>query len=220
MTKEQPVIHDGPFGWKWIKLAEVAEIKGLSPKETWERFFYWGQEDVLPVVDEGEAHLARVDGSYYSGEGRCDIEEGDFLVLAEWALDILEPQRVAHRTKLHYFKAPLVIGRAYCLAEAILPNGDVVDLPYGRMELFIHQEGRYKGTMDCHFDEPPILLIKALGRGLRDKGLVGHTVDVRIRREEMPDIMVPLQVPLDDPQWWEEWEKEAIRRFFLIRFGP
>lgn len=32
-------IFSGPLGWGWVKLAELAEIVGQSPKEVWKNFF-------------------------------------------------------------------------------------------------------------------------------------------------------------------------------------
>jgi hypothetical protein len=86
------------------------------------------------------------------------------------------------------------------LAEAILAE-KIVELPAAQI--------LYKPT-NRGFDwisEPRIPLIKALGRGLHNKGLVGQIVNVKVKRDGLPDIIVPLRVPTDDPKWWITWER-------------
>ena len=204
-------IYEGSLGRKFVKLDELAEVKGLSSREIWDKFFYWGDiyaSELQTTIIEDEIRYAGADGICIGKVRiniRPNIEKGDMLVSIKWAFDILDPQRLAERIHLFNTEAPsgTLVGPTYCLAEAILPNGEIIGLPFGCKKCHIYY-GRYQWTL-----QPAIPLLKALSKGLGGKKLAGQIVNVKIKRDmlpNVPDIVVPCQVPKNDPGWWKRWK--------------
>lgn len=110
MKKSHPALHDGPMGWKWVLLGELAEIMNRRPWEVWERFFPLSKDvDLIAVVVNCKFHNVSPGGEIsgtidtdnrwqYAGGGEWEfrqviLKRGQLFVPAGWALQVLEAHK-------------------------------------------------------------------------------------------------------------------------------
>lgn len=206
MKKIKPAIYQGPLGWGWVYFRELCEIKKMTTYELWGKFFYFGMRETMAIVYDDEdmfptqqLKVFNVDVEIGIVVSREDMVFGEFYVPAGWALDVLEPERLAKRIELYSINAPSVVPPAYVTASVILPDGQIKDLPCGNE---LHDGGP-------RILEPKVPLMKSLGHiGINP----GTKVDIRVSIEGFDFFLEGITVPADDTEWWqEEWESKIYR---------
>ena len=113
MKKTKPAIWAGPLCWGWVNLGELAEVVGVTPRETFQKFVGLSKEAgglncVLPdSPDESQFVWDSMEVWEVTDQFRSVTEEirrGDVWVPAGWALDVIS----AHNAGI----ARVVLGKA------------------------------------------------------------------------------------------------------------
>ncbi len=81
-------IYPGPFGWGWVKLAELSKIIGQSPESVWRRFYGLSKDIVYGIL----AWTSDLKEVHQDGQDPDDFHS--VYVPAGWAKDVLFAHRL------------------------------------------------------------------------------------------------------------------------------